>query len=71
MGAGRVYPLCSEDEEDVAALRRLSEAEKDADVVELEKEMWERFYGSGFWRSPSQRNEEAVYVPNLKVVAVK
>ncbi|CAK9314105.1 unnamed protein product [Citrullus colocynthis] len=23
--------------------------------MELEKEMWERFYGTGFWRTPSQR----------------
>ncbi|KAL5708976.1 hypothetical protein ACHQM5_019716 [Ranunculus cassubicifolius] len=25
------------------------------EVMELEKEMWEKFYGTGFWRSPSQR----------------
>ncbi|KAF4371048.1 hypothetical protein CsatB_028424 [Cannabis sativa] len=24
----------------------------------LEEEMWERFYGAGFWRSPSQRENE-------------
>ncbi|XP_042490901.1 uncharacterized protein LOC122070771 [Macadamia integrifolia] len=24
-------------------------------VLELEKEMWDSFYGTGFWRSPSQR----------------
>ncbi|KAF9680776.1 hypothetical protein SADUNF_Sadunf06G0156700 [Salix dunnii] len=24
-------------------------------MVKLEKEMWETFYGAGFWRSPSQR----------------
>ncbi|XP_062082502.1 uncharacterized protein LOC133788882 [Humulus lupulus] len=24
----------------------------------LEEEMWERFYGSGFWRSPSQKEDE-------------
>ncbi|KAE8689964.1 Detected protein of unknown function [Hibiscus syriacus] len=28
-------------------------------VVELEKEMWQRFYGTGFWRSPSQREGES------------
>lgn len=27
----------------------------DKEVEALEKEMWERFYGTGFWRSPSQR----------------
>lgn len=25
------------------------------EIIELEKEMWNRFYGTGFWRSPSQR----------------
>ncbi|KAL6988159.1 hypothetical protein U1Q18_013906 [Sarracenia purpurea var. burkii] len=28
----------------------------DNDVIQLEKEMWDRFYGTGFWRSPSQRS---------------
>ncbi|KAA3465165.1 hypothetical protein EPI10_000366 [Gossypium australe] len=28
-------------------------------VNELEKEMWQRFYGTGFWRSPSHREVEA------------
>ncbi|KAL2534515.1 hypothetical protein Adt_07866 [Abeliophyllum distichum] len=31
--------------------------ELDKDVAELEKEMWEKFYGAGFWRSSSQRSE--------------
>lgn len=31
--------------------------ESDKDVVELEKEMWDRFYSAGFWRSLSQRSE--------------
>lgn len=34
------------------------EVEKDEEIdamVKLEKEMWETFYGTGFWRSPSQR----------------
>jgi len=25
---------------------------------ELEKEVWARFYGTGFWRSPSQLDDE-------------
>ncbi|XVF55918.1 hypothetical protein PTKIN_Ptkin06aG0074300 [Pterospermum kingtungense] len=37
------------------------EAEKA--VMELEKEMWEKFYGTGFWRSPSQREGES---PRIK-----
>ncbi|PON40799.1 hypothetical protein TorRG33x02_339510 [Trema orientale] len=32
-----------------------TEEEEDKEVEELEKEMWERFYSTGFWRSPSQR----------------
>lgn len=35
------------------------EVEKEA--VELEKEMWDMFYGTGFWRSPSTREAS----PNL------
>ncbi|KAK2640880.1 hypothetical protein Ddye_022643 [Dipteronia dyeriana] len=31
--------------------------DKDADL-ELEKEMWDQFRGTGFWRSPSQRELE-------------
>ncbi|KAK4377804.1 hypothetical protein RND71_004100 [Anisodus tanguticus] len=31
--------------------------ETDKDALELEKEMWDKFYGAGFWRSPSQRSE--------------
>ncbi|KAI3683719.1 hypothetical protein L1987_84233 [Smallanthus sonchifolius] len=29
--------------------------EVDSDVIELENEMWDKFYGTGFWRSASQR----------------
>lgn len=32
--------------------------EMDKDVMELEKEMWDRFYGTGFWRSLSQSQRE-------------
>ncbi|XP_073107880.1 uncharacterized protein [Elaeis guineensis] len=28
------------------------------EVMEMEKEMWAKFYSAGFWRSPSQREEE-------------
>ncbi|CAK9322952.1 unnamed protein product [Citrullus colocynthis] len=31
--------------------------ETDRKVMELEKEMWEIFYSTGFWRSPSQRDQ--------------
>lgn len=32
--------------------------DSEREVMELEKEMWERFYSTGFWRSPSQRESE-------------
>ena len=31
--------------------------EAERKVVELEKEMWDVFYSTGFWRSPSQRDQ--------------
>ncbi|XP_071690926.1 uncharacterized protein [Rutidosis leptorrhynchoides] len=31
--------------------------EVDSDVIRLENEMWDKFYGTGFWRSGSQRVE--------------
>ncbi|KAG6571296.1 hypothetical protein SDJN02_09358, partial [Cucurbita argyrosperma subsp. argyrosperma] len=31
--------------------------ETERKVMELETEMWETFYGTGFWRSPSQRDQ--------------
>ncbi|CAH9127730.1 unnamed protein product [Cuscuta epithymum] len=34
-----------------------SSLESDKAVIELEKEMWEKFYGAGFWRSFSQRSD--------------
>ncbi|KAL8517611.1 hypothetical protein ACS0TY_015747 [Phlomoides rotata] len=39
----------------VSALESLPE---DREVIELEKEMWDKFYGAGFWRSPSQRSDD-------------
>jgi predicted aminopeptidase len=32
-------------------------AEEEVELVEAEKEVWARFHGTGFWRSPSQREE--------------
>lgn len=28
------------------------------EVADFETEMWDRFYGAGFWRTPSQREED-------------
>ncbi|KAK7278766.1 hypothetical protein RJT34_23802 [Clitoria ternatea] len=52
----RVYPMCSDDDDDVAVLKAVVHME-DKEVVELEKEMWDRFYSTGFWRSPSQKDQ--------------
>ncbi|KVH90557.1 uncharacterized protein LOC112520993 [Cynara cardunculus var. scolymus] len=38
-----------------AAAERFMKPEVDKDAMELENEMWEKFYESGFWRSPSGR----------------
>ncbi|KAL8550287.1 hypothetical protein ACS0TY_008925 [Phlomoides rotata] len=47
----KLYPVASHTSM-VSALESLPE---DQEVIELEKEMWDKFYGAGFWRSPSQR----------------
>lgn len=33
-----------------------SDGDEDDAVDDLEKEMWDRFHGAGFWRSPSARD---------------
>ena len=60
----RVHPTCGGDDlkggvksMSLGVLKEVDdEEEEDKDVVELEKEMWDRFYGTGFWRSSSQRD---------------
>ena len=47
----------------VAALDLNDVNKRDKDVEDLEKEMWERFYGTGFWRSPSQREPLPLPLP--------
>lgn len=45
---------------DVLESETESESESESenkDVIELEKEMWDKFYSAGFWRSPSQKTE--------------
>ncbi|XP_073157979.1 uncharacterized protein [Henckelia pumila] len=41
----------------VAMVNALEMMGDDKEVMELEKEMWEKFYSAGFWRSSSQRSE--------------
>ncbi|KZV22000.1 hypothetical protein F511_41454 [Dorcoceras hygrometricum] len=46
----QIHPLSSP----VAIVNAL---ESDKEVLQLEKEMWDKFYSAGFWRSSSQRSE--------------
>ncbi|KAF3442781.1 hypothetical protein FNV43_RR16698 [Rhamnella rubrinervis] len=46
----QIHPVMSVD---IVKSQDWEESEKA--VMELEKEMWDRFYSTGFWRSPSQR----------------
>lgn len=74
-----VHPTCGGDDvaDESCNMVRQEEEEEDKDVVELEKEMWEKFNNTGFWRSPSQRDSTCssqwitspVSVPNLEVLA--
>nr|GFA16375.1 hypothetical protein [Tanacetum cinerariifolium] len=43
----------------LAAAERFMSPEVDKDVVALENEMWEKFAETGFWRSPSRKEETA------------
>lgn len=42
----------------IAVVGGAGNLETDKDALELEKEMWDKFYAAGFWRSPSQRSEK-------------
>ncbi|CAJ2632202.1 hypothetical protein L195_g045289 [Trifolium pratense] len=56
-GVPRIYPMCINDASDIKRLQYSSESDNDddEDAIALEKEMWERFYSAGFWRSSSRR----------------
>lgn len=47
------HSMCMDDS--MIDLKSLSSPESEKEVEELEKEMWEKFYSAGFWRSQSQR----------------
>ncbi|GMJ13971.1 hypothetical protein like AT3G11690 [Hibiscus trionum] len=53
------FPIHAGDsaEEFFPAVEGCEEAEKEAE--ELEKKMWQKFIGTGFWRSPSQREGDS------------
>lgn len=48
-----------------AATELAADEEDDEAVLALEKEMWNRFYGAGFWRSPSQRESVSEKSPRV------
>ncbi|MED6168488.1 hypothetical protein PIB30_011916 [Stylosanthes scabra] len=48
---------------------RLEEERVDKEVVELEKEMWETFYGTGFWRSCSKRENNSSSQSFISIVS--
>ncbi|KAK7396795.1 hypothetical protein VNO78_17954 [Psophocarpus tetragonolobus] len=54
--SSRIYPMCANDAFDV---KRLHAPDPDNDVhtMALEKEMWDQFYSTGFWRSSSNREQ--------------
>ncbi|XP_073129394.1 uncharacterized protein [Henckelia pumila] len=49
----QIHPLSSP----VAIVNALESGLDNKEVLELEKEMWDKFYSTGFWRSSSQRSE--------------
>ncbi|XP_073277938.1 uncharacterized protein [Primulina huaijiensis] len=63
MKKGLLQPRkCGCDEKEVqmhsVAMVNTLETGDNKEVIELEKEMWEKFYSAGFWRSSSQRSEK-------------
>ncbi|XP_075474584.1 uncharacterized protein LOC142505482 [Primulina tabacum] len=49
----QIHPVSSP----VAIVNSLESGFDNKEVLELEKEMWDKFYSTGFWRSSSQRSE--------------
>lgn len=63
-GVIRVSPMCVNDaSSDIKRLQYSSEVDDDA--IALEKEMWERFYSAGFWRSFSRRESSQSQSPQI------
>lgn len=53
----QIHPVAMDSLPDIKSKEKEEEKEDESkkEVMKLEKEMWERFYSTGFWRSPSQR----------------
>ncbi|XP_057507221.1 uncharacterized protein LOC130790251 [Actinidia eriantha] len=50
----QIHPVTANS--DMSPPSAVRKVQLDTDVVRLEREMWDRFDGTGFWRSPSQRS---------------
>ena len=65
-GLVRIYPMCLNDASDIKRLQYSSEEsvvdDNDKEAIALEKEMWERFYSAGFWRSSSRRESQSTQI---------
>ncbi|OIV92268.1 hypothetical protein TanjilG_00286 [Lupinus angustifolius] len=62
----RIHPMCANDAFDIKTLHSLEPDDKDA--MALEKEMWDKFYSTGFWRSSSRRESSTQTAPNNMVL---
>lgn len=51
------FPLSAYSSDSSDVVTGFESLSDDAEVIELEREMLEKFYGAGFWRSPSQKSE--------------
>ncbi|GAU17540.1 hypothetical protein TSUD_340840 [Trifolium subterraneum] len=72
-GVPRIYPMCINDASDIKRLHS-SESDNDdddKDAMALEKEMWERFYSTGFWRSSSRRESTQIVSGNFQLQLIQ
>ncbi|KAK7378885.1 hypothetical protein VNO80_04334 [Phaseolus coccineus] len=54
VNGSRIFPMCANDAFDIKRLHS-PEPDSDDETLALEKEMWDQFYSTGFWRSSSNR----------------
>lgn len=66
VSGSRIYPMCANDAVDIKRLRSTTtELDNNDDATRaLEKEMWDQFYSTGFWRSSSNREVREVEEPS-------
>lgn len=68
--------LEEEEEEEMGEMEEMEEVfvvgrEVARELMKVEKEMWDRFYSAGFWRSPSQREPNFTVAGRVELVAVQ